>query len=328
MARKLPYTIRHRRKTYTVQRTHTVNDDKYLLLKKLTRQDRWLALPAHRSEFESLVVVHLMPSGSLTNERMRVLRRTAANPPFAPSILSCDLGKSSVAIVTDWVQGESLRDYVDRTSMTDRPISPYESVRLYRGLVQTLCHFHRATGLVHGDLSPENLVVRAQGSGLSLIDFGSAWRMNGATSKESGDGYRAGYASPEVVDDRAPNELSDQFSAGVILFELLTGQLPYDRLGGNAGRIPPAERAQLWTPPSELARLGNGLPRRLWKQIDRFVCKNLALDSNGRFVSRSDWLDETVRLFDALQAKPTKVLPTGITRFLSGLLFPKDSDLA
>ncbi|MFK7818496.1 MAG: protein kinase, partial [Planctomycetaceae bacterium] len=149
-----------------------------------------------------------------------------------------------------------------------------------------------------------------------------------AANKESGDGYRTGYAAPEVVDDRAPNELSDQFSVGVILFEMLTGQLPYDRLGGNAGRIPHGERKRLWTPPSELAPLGNGLPRRLWKQIDWFTQKNLALDSNDRFVSRSDWLDETLRLFDALKARPTKILPTGITRFLSGLLFPKDSDLA
>ncbi|MFK7817579.1 MAG: RIO1 family regulatory kinase/ATPase, partial [Planctomycetaceae bacterium] len=178
MARKLPYTIRHRRKTYTVRQVHVVNDDKYLLLKKLSRYERWLALPAQRSEFESLVVVHLMPPGSLTTERMRILRRTSTNSPFTPSILRCDLRKFPVAIVTDWVRGQTLRKYVDRTSMTDRPISPYESVRLYKGLVQTLCHFYRATGLVHGDLSPENLVLRAQSGGLSLIDFGSALRMN------------------------------------------------------------------------------------------------------------------------------------------------------
>lgn len=69
-----------------------------------------------------------------------------------------------------------------------------------------------------------------------LVDFGSAWPIERTARRELGDGFHASYAAPElqgatgVIDGRA-----DQFSASVVLYEMLTGQLPY-QWGGKAGR--------------------------------------------------------------------------------------------
>jgi len=94
---------------------------------------------------------------------------------------------------------------------------------------------------------------------LQLIDFGSAW----TTRRTEGDGHHRCYAAPELqIGSTRVTLASDQFSVSVLLFELLTLQLPYGGLGGKAGRPEFLPRtADTLVPPSQISPSCEQLPR-------------------------------------------------------------------
>ena len=101
------------------------------------------------------------------------------------------------------------------------------------------CRLSSATPLQvnHGDIQPANVIVTSHSSRLQLIDFGSAWTSDWTTRRTEGDGHHRCYAAPELQAGSIPVTLAgDQFSVSVLLFELLTQQLPYGGLGGKASR--------------------------------------------------------------------------------------------
>lgn len=125
---------------------------------------------------------------------------------------------------TEFVEGCTLRQW-----MLDNPAPTLETVRnLVEQISKGLRAFHRLE-MVHQDLKPENVLVDSHGT-VTLIDFG-ATRVAGL--EESGDGEPHGprgaalYSAPETFLGEPGSWLSDQFSLGVITYQLLTGRLPY-----------------------------------------------------------------------------------------------------
>ena len=101
-------------------------------------------------------------------------------------------------------------------------------VRVAREIVAALAYAH-SRGVVHCDVKPENILFNEQGAAL-LSDFGSAaWHTapGGAVF-----GSRA-YASPELLRGEAPTAQSDLYSLGAVLYEMLTGRLPFDERGAE-----------------------------------------------------------------------------------------------
>jgi serine/threonine protein kinase len=139
-----------------------------------------------------------------------------------------------------------------------------------------------------------------------LVDFGSAWTLERTAARVSGDGLTACYASPEqhrgaaFVDFR-----SDQFSAAVIAYELLTHRLPYDGLGGKAGREDyRAAFAHTLIPPSRLSQDEDRLPREFWERLDHVLLCALVLDPDQRFATRRACLEELDALDALLRLRP------------------------
>ncbi|MEQ5816453.1 bifunctional protein-serine/threonine kinase/phosphatase [Marinobacter sp. NFXS11] len=125
---------------------------------------------------------------------------------------------------TEFVEGGTLRQW-----MLDNPAPALETVRnLVEQIGKGLRAFHRLE-MVHQDLKPENVLVDAHGT-VTLIDFG-ATRVAGL--EDSGDDEQGGprgaalYSAPETFLGEPGSWLADQFSLGVITYQLLTGQLPY-----------------------------------------------------------------------------------------------------
>jgi protein phosphatase len=91
--------------------------------------------------------------------------------------------------------------------------------------------------MLHCDLKPENIMINKIGQ-VKLIDFGSA-RIAGVAELMSpvaavGNQGTQGYTAPEVIINEKVTQVSDQFSLGVIVYEMFTGQLPYqDKLDKN-----------------------------------------------------------------------------------------------
>ena len=141
-----------------------------------------------------------------------------------PNVLSLiDSGENAGRMwyVTPFIEGESLRDLLDREGKLDIT----EALRLGSELLDALGYSHRS-GVVHRDIKPENVLL-SQGHAL-LADFGIA-REEGK-DRLTATGLSVGtpsYMSPEQVAGEQADASSDLYSMGCVLFECLTGQPPF-----------------------------------------------------------------------------------------------------
>jgi serine/threonine-protein kinase len=148
----------------------------------------------------------------------------------------------------DLVEGSTLRDMLRVAGRLDVDVA----MRLVQEIVAALEHAHDRS-VVHGDLKPENVLLTANGE-TRLTDFGGvsgAGSPGGPRSLASGSlastdtgtlsATTLAYAAPEVLSGTPPDETTDVYSVGVILFELLTGERPGvgDSLSGVTPPPPP-----------------------------------------------------------------------------------------
>jgi serine/threonine-protein kinase len=138
-------------------------------------------------------------------------------------------------LVMEFVRGRTLRDIlIDR-----RRLDPSESLAVLEQILAALAVAHRS-GLVHRDVKPENVLIAPppNGSGdlvdavVKVADFGLAHAVETAGRPRGGPATgllaTAEYVAPEVVTGGRADPRADVYSAGVMLFEMLTGRVPYD----------------------------------------------------------------------------------------------------
>jgi serine/threonine-protein kinase len=141
-------------------------------------------------------------------------------------------------LVMEYVRGRTLREIL----RSRRRLTPVEALSITEQMLAAIAAAHRA-GLVHRDVKPENVLVAEAPSGgttnlvdsvIKVTDFGLAQAVQ-ASSDPAGaaaDGgvlmATAAYVAPELVADGRADPRSDVYSTGIVLFEMLTGRLPYD----------------------------------------------------------------------------------------------------
>ena len=131
--------------------------------------------------------------------------------------------RSRVYMVMEWCEGRLLRQI-----LAEGPIPHDRAIRIAMGVLEALEYIH-ANGVVHRDLKPENIMVDAQDN-IKLIDFGIA--SDSAARRLTYANFTAAlgtpdYISPEQVKGKRGDGRSDIYSMGVILYEMLTGKLPF-----------------------------------------------------------------------------------------------------
>lgn len=222
-------------------------------------------------------------------------------------------------LILDWLPGIDLGEFLKRVDAgrTPRP-SVTESLRLVRGLSRSLRLLHDDCRVVHGDLKPENLILTVKPSSLRLIDFGSSWQIERTRYRVPGDGFDPHYAAPEnFADEPRVSAASDQFSVGVILFRMLTLQLPYEGLGGTVGY--PEYRAEFdggVESAGERLERKDELPDQLKRDIDCLLGTMLRIDPAERYPNSRAWtdaIDRVTRRIDDL-ADPPDMKPTVLDR--------------
>ena len=134
-----------------------------------------------------------------------------------------DEKRSRIYMVMEWCEGRLLRNILD-----EGRIPQDRAIRIAIGVLDALEYIH-ANGVVHRDLKPENIMVDANDN-LKLIDFGIA--SDSAARRLTYANFTAtlgtpNYISPEQVKGKRGDGRSDIFSVGVILYEMLTGKLPF-----------------------------------------------------------------------------------------------------
>ncbi|HEV3474979.1 MAG TPA: protein kinase, partial [Actinomycetota bacterium] len=157
-------------------------------------------------------------------ERFRAEAVSAARLSHSAVIRVFDTGIDDGVcfIVMELRQASTLREILTEKG----PLHPGEAARIVLAVLQGLAHAHRE-GVIHRDLKPDNVLVDADGT-VKVTDFGIASAVSAGrdltTAAELLD--RVAYVAPEELAEGDVDERADIYAAGVILYELLTGQLP------------------------------------------------------------------------------------------------------
>ncbi len=184
------------------------------------------------SDFEQRVAIKLLRdlhdsrevSARLRRER-RLLARLA-HPNIARLVDGGELDDGTPFVAMEYVEGTNLLGHV-----AERALPLAGRLRLFLQLLEAVAYAHRHL-IVHRDLKPENVLVDAEGS-VKLLDFGIAKLLEGDDAATSGSTMTAAaamtpcYASPEQLLGQTVSTQSDVYSLGVMLYELLTGTLPF-----------------------------------------------------------------------------------------------------
>ncbi|PJF37288.1 MAG: hypothetical protein CUN49_01135 [Candidatus Thermofonsia Clade 1 bacterium] len=181
-------------------------------------------------------------------------------------------------MVMELIEGPTLKDYMARPDGSLIPIP--EVIDIMRQALEALVYAH-AQGMVHRDLKPANLMID-RGGRVVLTDFGIAKILTGNTMTLSGGmvGTPA-FMSPEHGLGENSDERSDIYSMGVILYQMLTGRLPYD--GDTPVAIILKHVREPLTPPSVF---NPNIPPAL----EQIVMKAMAKDPEERYQSAAEML--------------------------------------
>lgn len=249
----------------------------------------------------------------------QVLERAARNNPNVPRVLDRWFEGEREHLVLEHVAGTPLNELVEAGRRQGKPyFAPEEAHRIVCGLIKGLLALHRS-GICHGDLKPANLVV-GRGNRLVMIDFGSAW--SGPLRRGNRDHGTMGYASPEQWRDEAlVDSRADQFSVSAVFYQLLTGELPWDGLGGTIVLEYPDAVPRI-TPPSTHPAV-RGRAGLLLPALDRVVERGLAIDKDDRFETTQAWLRAFEEVVPARRERRGREVVASATRELFARLLAR-----
>lgn len=202
-------------------------------------------------------------------------------------------------IIMDYVKGISLDNFpLSYTVKTDKQATPSmeEYVNIFKGCFEALSYIHKK-GLVHRDIKPQNIVLRGEEYKPCLLDFGIANFVDKDDDLNINPDrmFTVSYASPEQLTNKPIDPLSDLFSFGVVMYEKLTGQIPFK---GKKAMEVFIEQTK-WNFPSP-RQFNSDIP----KKLEQIILKLLAKDPVYRYPSADTVIKELDRVIEiAIQSK-------------------------
>jgi eukaryotic-like serine/threonine-protein kinase len=193
-------------------------------------------------------------------------------------------------IVMEYVEGPTLRDVINR----EAPLPPLRALELIEPVLSALAAAHEA-GLIHRDVKPENVLITPRGQ-LKVADFGLAKAITSQTSTAT-QGLLIGtvsYLPPELVMSGKADARSDVYSAGIVLFELLTGRKPHQ--GDTPIQVAYAHVHKDVPPPSAFRTAGPIPP-----YLDALIARATARDPDLRPRDAKIMLSQVRRVRTALR---------------------------
>jgi len=271
---------------------------------------------AYQASMDRNVAIKVLP-GQLADSREFVQRfeqeaRIIAKLEHAHILPVFDYGESDgiTYFVMRYLDAGTLKEKMESA----RPLPLSEIDRLFTQLADALSYAH-SQGVVHRDLKPSNALIDAQGN-LFLTDFGIAKILEGASPRLTQTDAIMGtpaYISPEQAQAQTVDQRSDIYSLGIILYEMVTGRVPY------TADTPLAVILKHVTHPLPLP---SSVKADIPEAIERVILKALAKNPDDRFANVNDFLTawkssldskaSSSKSFDTLTALPPTVLAVPI----------------
>jgi serine/threonine protein kinase/Flp pilus assembly protein TadD len=248
----------------------------YRILEKLGEGGMGEVYKAEDSKLKRTVALKFLPEHLAASEqdRIRFIQEaqaaSALNHPNVCTIHGIEESSGRVFIVMEFVDGQTLRDQLTEAGSSS-PIQAKQAINITIQIAEGLSAAHNK-GIVHRDIKPENIILTKEGVA-KIADFGLArsLQLAQASGEESIAGTIA-YMSPEQLRGESLNHLTDIWSLGVVLYEMVSGSRPF------TGEY---EEALKYTIVHEkhpsLSSLRTDIPASLEKSIDRCLEKIPAL---------------------------------------------------
>jgi serine/threonine-protein kinase len=274
---------------------NTLFDGRYRIIRKLGAGGMANVYLAEDQELGRRVAIKILNDKHANDEQfVERFRREAKNAarlshPNIVSIYDRGEAEGTYYIAMEYLEGRNLKELIAARG----PAPVGVAIEYARQILAALRVSHRA-GLVHRDIKPHNVLVDGDGR-LKVTDFGIA-RAGPSQMTEAGSIIgTAQYLSPEQAQGAPVAESSDLYSVGIVLYELLTGKVPFT--GETPVEIAMKHLAQPPVPPS---RLRTELPR----DIELVVMRALAKDPHERYQTAEEMDADLARVQRGLSVSP------------------------
>lgn len=286
-------------------------DNRYTILERIGGGGMADVYRAHDQLLDRSVAVKVLRS-QFTNDDDFVTRfrreAQAAAKLSHPNIVNIyDVGRDEDVyyIVMEYISGETLKDRIQR----EAPLPVEIAVNIAMEIAEALEHAHQ-NGLIHCDIKPHNILMTRSGR-IKVTDFGIARAVTSATMTQTGTIIGSvHYFSPEQAKGSVIGAKSDIYSLGVVLYEMLTGKVPFS--GETPISIALKHLQEEPQPPREINA-------EIPPLIEAIILKAMAKDPEMRFASITETIadlklaqnylrdDHTRRI--AREDFPTQILP-------------------
>lgn len=236
--------------------------------------------------------------------RFRQEAAAAANlqSPFIVNVYDWGQDSQTSFIVMEFVRGSDLKTAIkERGTINQRKVAEIGSQ-----VSQALSVAH-GLDIIHRDIKPQNIMVQPDGN-VKVMDFGIARAKNSVMDKTDVVLGTAHYISPEQAQGNELSPASDIYSLGVVLYEAVTGQLPFD--GTDAVSVAMKQVNDQPAPPSELLPSINS-------DLEAIIMKAMAKDPAERFATA---MDMRLALNDYLNGRPVNL--DGMTNAQTAIIAP------
>ena len=266
------------------------NISHYTILQKLGEGGMGIVYKALDVSLGRPVALKFLPAhlASSDTDRARFLQEakaaSAINHPNICTIYSVEEHESELFIAMEYVDGQTLRARLQSLEGSPMPLAQAMDIGIHvaDALAGALEH-----GIVHRDIKPENIMIRKDGV-VQIMDFGVA-KLRGVSrlTREGTTFGTSGYMSPEQVQGHDVDHRSDVFSLGIVLYEMLTGQVPFKGIHETALHYEIVNVDAL--PPSAVTA-------DISPDLDKIILECLAKDVSERYQSAAEVAKDLRRL--------------------------------
>ncbi|MFG2606676.1 protein kinase [Streptomyces sp. NPDC048514] len=210
-------------------------------------------------------------------------------------------GLATPYIVMEYVEGRPLGSVLEEDIRRHGAMPVDKALKITADVLAALEISHEM-GLVHRDIKPGNVMMTKRGV-VKVMDFGIARAMQSGVTSMTQTGMVVGtpqYLSPEQALGRGVDARSDLYSVGIMLFQLVTGRLPFDADSPLA-----IAYAHVQEEPVAPSSINRALP----PAVDALVARALKKNPNERFPTSESMRDECLRVAASVQAAPPSIVP-------------------